>query len=37
MNSTVNGYDCVKQIKGKMYNHVECIIIENEGKKTQNQ
>ena len=37
MNSTINGYDCVKQTKGKVYNPIECIITENEGKKTQNQ
>ena len=33
INSTVNGYDCVKQIKEKMYNHVECIIIETREKR----
>ena len=33
MNSTINGYDCVKQIKGKLYIPIEYIITENEGKR----
>ena len=37
MNSTVNGMTVLNKSNEKLYNPIECIITENEGKKTQNQ